>query len=81
MHKSVQESQKSRRTGSHLVSALTYAMFFMFAMTTDAVGEIIKIQKTGCLMPIKNQGQPMKDWRLKIRFILMPRQPINPLKI
>ena len=32
MHKSVQESQQSRRTGSHLVSALTYAMFFMFAM-------------------------------------------------
>ena len=45
MHKSVQESQQSRRTGSHLVSALTYAMFFMFAMTTDAVGEIIKIAR------------------------------------
>ena len=28
-----------------LVSALTYAMFFMFAMTTDAVGEIIKIAR------------------------------------
>ena len=28
-----------------MVSALTYAMFFMFAMTTDAVGEIIKIAK------------------------------------
>ena len=27
------------------VTALTYAMFFMFAMTTDAVGEIIKIAK------------------------------------
>lgn len=45
MHKSVQESQQSRGTGSHLVSALTYAMFFMFAMTTDAVGEIIKIAR------------------------------------
>ena len=29
-----------------LISALTYAMFFMFAMTTDAVGEIIKIART-----------------------------------
>ncbi len=28
-----------------LVSVLTYTMFFMFAMTTDAVGEIIKIAK------------------------------------
>ena len=28
-----------------LVSALTYMMFFMFAMTTDAVGEIIKIAR------------------------------------
>mgnify|MGYP001060113050 FL=1 len=27
------------------VTSLTYAMFFMFAMTTDAVGEIIKIAK------------------------------------
>ncbi len=39
--------EKHRTTGtSHgLISALTYAMFFMFAMTTDAVGEIIKIAK------------------------------------
>jgi len=29
-----------------LIASLTYAMFFMFAMTTDAVGEIIKIAKT-----------------------------------
>ncbi len=29
-----------------LITALTCAMFFMFAMTTDAVGEIIKIAKT-----------------------------------
>lgn len=29
-----------------LVTALTYSMFFMFAMTTDAVGEIISIAKT-----------------------------------
>lgn len=29
-----------------VLSALTYLMFFMFAMTTDAVGEIIKIAKT-----------------------------------
>lgn len=34
------------RTATYvLVSALTYSMFFMFAMTTDAVGEIIKIAK------------------------------------
>ncbi|MCF6328792.1 MAG: MFS transporter [Henriciella sp.] len=32
-------------TSHRLISALTYAMFFMFAMTTDAVGEIIKIAK------------------------------------
>lgn len=29
-----------------IVAGLTYAMFFMFAMTTDAVGEIIKLAKT-----------------------------------
>jgi fucose permease len=29
-----------------IVSALTYTMFFMFAMTTDAVGEIIRIAKS-----------------------------------
>lgn len=34
-----------RRVSAALVSALTYAMFFMFAMTTDAVGEIIKIAR------------------------------------
>jgi fucose permease len=28
-----------------VVAGLTYAMFFMFAMTTDAVGEIIKLAK------------------------------------
>lgn len=34
------------KTRYFAVTALTYAMFFMFAMTTDAVGEIIKIAKT-----------------------------------
>ncbi|PCI53322.1 MAG: MFS transporter [Alphaproteobacteria bacterium] len=33
------------RTTYGYVTVLTYAMFFMFAMTTDAVGEIIKIAK------------------------------------
>ena len=33
------------KTRYFAVTALTYAMFFMFAMTTDAVGEIIKIAK------------------------------------
>ncbi len=40
----VHESAVSRKSYA-LVSALTYAMFFMFAMTTDAVGEIIKIAR------------------------------------
>lgn len=41
------DSTRQRAATSHnLISALTYAMFFMFAMTTDAVGEIIKIAKT-----------------------------------
>jgi MFS transporter, FHS family, L-fucose permease len=34
-----------QRVSAALVSALTYGMFFMFAMTTDAVGEIIKIAR------------------------------------
>jgi MFS transporter, FHS family, L-fucose permease len=39
-------SSSSHLPSSHLlVTILTYAMFFMFAMTTDAVGEIIKIAK------------------------------------
>lgn len=42
-------SPKGNKTASSTqyfaVTALTYAMFFMFAMTTDAVGEIIKIAK------------------------------------
>ena len=33
------------RVSSSIVSSLTYMMFFMFAMTTDAVGEIIKIAR------------------------------------
>lgn len=40
-----QSSSSVRAVSYALVSALTYAMFFMFAMTTDAVGEIIKIAK------------------------------------
>lgn len=37
--------QPVRKVNHALISALTFAMFFMFAMTTDAVGEIIKIAK------------------------------------
>ncbi len=37
---------KATKAGYGAVTALTYAMFFMFAMTTDAVGEIIKIAKS-----------------------------------
>ena len=36
---------KSDLVNDGVISALTFAMFFMFAMTTDAVGEIIKIAK------------------------------------
>ncbi len=40
------ENAEIEQQGAHkLVTWLTYAMFFMFAMTTDAVGEIIKIAK------------------------------------
>ena len=35
-----------RPTSYLLISVLTYMMFFMFAMTTDAVGEIIKIARS-----------------------------------
>ncbi len=41
-------NNKTKNPATHgyfAVTALTYAMFFMFAMTTDAVGEIIKIAK------------------------------------
>jgi len=46
-HKAV-PNNKAKNPATHgyfAVTALTYAMFFMFAMTTDAVGEIIKIAK------------------------------------
>ena len=39
------DASDGMRASYGLVSALTYAMFFMFAMTTDAVGEIIKIAR------------------------------------
>lgn len=41
----VQESAGAGKTYA-LASTLTYVMFFMFAMTTDAVGEIIKVART-----------------------------------
>ena len=38
-------STQTKHASYALITALTFAMFFMFAMTTDAVGEIIKIAK------------------------------------
>lgn len=38
-------SAESRAGGYAAVTALTFTMFFMFAMTTDAVGEIIRLAR------------------------------------
>ena len=40
-----QVSDSARSAGTATIAALTYGMFFVFAMTTDAVGEIIKLAK------------------------------------
>lgn len=45
MGSGLQKAHGTGRVSQHLVSGLTYAMFFTFAMTTDAVGEIIKIAR------------------------------------
>jgi len=45
MGSALKKAQGTGRVSQHLVSGLTYAMFFTFAMTTDAVGEIIKIAR------------------------------------
>ena len=42
----IKADNSSKPHNTLLIAALTYAMFFMFAMTTDAVGEIIKIAKS-----------------------------------
>lgn len=59
-------SQKSKSYG--LVLALACAMFFMFAMTTDAVGEIIKIAKTE--MKIDNTEASAFHWSTMIAIAL-----------
>lgn len=43
-----------------LVASLTYMMFFMFAMTTDAVGEVIKISKA--MMGLTNVQASAFHW-------------------
>ena len=45
MGSGLQKAHGTGRVSQQLVSGLTYAMFFTFAMTTDAVGEIIKIAR------------------------------------
>ena len=51
-----------------LVSALTYAMFFMFAMTTDAVGEIIKIARVD--MNLSNTEASAFHWATMIAIAM-----------
>ena len=52
------------KTSYAAVTALTYAMFFMFAMTTDAVGEIIKIAKAD--MGLSNTQASAFHWATMI---------------
>ena len=56
--------------GTHfpLVAALSYAMFFMFAMTTDAVGEIISIAKSE--MNLSNTQASLFHWATMIGIAL-----------
>lgn len=51
-----------------LVTALTYAMFFMFAMTTDAVGEIISIAKNE--MGLSNTQASLFHWATMVGIAL-----------
>lgn len=54
--------------GYALVVALTYSMFFMFAMTTDAVGEIINIAKTE--MALTNTQASLFHWATMVGIAL-----------
>ncbi|KCZ55437.1 hypothetical protein HY29_11985 [Hyphomonas beringensis] len=56
------------RSGYPLVTALTYAMFFMFAMTTDAVGEIISIAKEE--MNLSNTEASLFHWATMVGIAL-----------
>lgn len=51
-----------------LVSALSFAMFFMFAMTTDAVGEIISIAKGE--MGLSNTQASLFHWATMVGIAL-----------
>lgn len=51
-----------------LVSGLTYAMFFMFAMTTDAVGEIISIAKVE--LSLSNTQASLFHWATMVGIAL-----------
>jgi len=54
--------------GYPIVVALTYSMFFMFAMTTDAVGEIIRIVKAE--MSLTNTEASLFHWATMIGIAL-----------
>lgn len=58
----------ARPGGYPLVTALTYAMFFMFAMTTDAVGEIISIARTE--MNLSNTEASLFHWATMVGIAL-----------
>ena len=51
-----------------LVTGLTYAMFFMFAMTTDAVGEIISIAKIE--LSLSNTQASLFHWTTMVGIAL-----------
>ncbi|MBA4225590.1 MAG: MFS transporter [Hyphomonas sp.] len=51
-----------------LVTGLTYAMFFMFAMTTDAVGEIISIAKIE--LSLSNTEASLFHWATMVGIAL-----------
>lgn len=51
-----------------LVTGLTYAMFFMFAMTTDAVGEIISIAKIE--LSLSNTQASLFHWATMVGIAL-----------
>ncbi|MFN3312395.1 MAG: MFS transporter [Hyphomonas sp.] len=56
-------------TGNYtLVTALTYSMFFMFAMTTDAVGEIINIAKVE--LTLSNTQASLFHWATMVGIAL-----------
>src|SRR3990167_9125839 len=61
-------SAAGRQSRFPLVSALSFAMFFMFAMTTDAVGEIISIAKSE--MGLSNTQASLFHWATMVGIAL-----------